>query len=74
VEFLNPLWFLKWGSTILLIAGAGLTAFGHTPINTVCFFIGSIGWTIVGGFWRDGAVIAVNGICAAFYVFGWVFK
>jgi hypothetical protein len=73
VEFLKPLWLLKWAATILLILGAGLTAFGITPINTVFFFLGSVGWTIVGKIWRDGAVMAVNGTCAVLYLLGWVF-
>jgi hypothetical protein len=73
VEFLNLVWILKWISTLLLIAGAGLTAFGFTAFNTFCFFTGSLGWTIVGITWRDGAVITVNGICASLYFLGWVF-
>lgn len=51
---------IKWGASILQIAGYATTAFGITPWNIYFFIVGLIGWFAVGVLWNDKALMLIH--------------
>ena len=51
---------LKWFGSILLLIGLCFTSFNIYPLNLYFMTIGSIVWTSVGYFWKDGSIILLN--------------
>ena len=51
---------IKWVASIAQIVGYGATAMDATPVNLYCFFIGIIGWFVVGLHWRDRAIMLIH--------------
>lgn len=62
--------YIKWGSTILVIIGAYLTAYDFTPINKYIMFISSIGWAWIGVRWNQPALWGLNAYLAVVYLAG----
>ena len=53
-------WYIKWFSSIVLMAGILLTANNIYPLNLYFHFVGIGGWLIVGMLWNDRALIVIN--------------
>ncbi len=53
-------WYIKWFSSIVLMAGILLTANNIYPLNLYFHFVGIGGWLIVGILWNDRSLIVVN--------------
>lgn len=51
---------LKWAASIIQILGYASTAFGFEPWNLMFFFVGLIGWFLVGVMWRDRAIMLIH--------------
>jgi len=60
-------WFIKWGSSILIIIAMALTSANLYPTNIVFHLLGVSGWLVVGMLWHDRALIFLNGV--AIFVF-----
>ncbi len=55
-------WYIKWVSSIILIAGMLCTANNIYPVNLYFHLVGLLGWFIVGMLWNDRALIIINAI------------
>lgn len=66
----DPLFFVKWGSTVLLILGAVLTSFNIFPINVVVSLLGNLGWTYAGFKMKEPSLWSVSIILTSIYLFG----
>lgn len=64
--------FLKWGATILTIAGALLTALNIYPLNVWAFNVGSVLWLIFAVRIKENSLIVVNSGLLVIYMFGTV--
>ena len=53
-------WYIKWFSSIVLMAGILLTANNIYPLNLYFHFVGIGGWLIVGILWNDRSLIVAN--------------
>ena len=53
-------WYIKWFSSIVLMAGILLTSNNIYPLNLYFHFVGIGGWLIVGILWNDRSLIVVN--------------
>ena len=60
-------WYIKWVSSIFIIAGMALTSANIFPLNIYVHGIGVTGWLVVGMLWHDRALIFLNGV--AIFVF-----
>ena len=63
-------WYLKWASSIILIAAMIFTANNIYPYNMVFHFIGIGGWLIVSIIWNDRSLIVVNAVALAIFANG----
>ena len=63
-------WYIKWISSIILIAGMLCTVNNLYPINLYFHFIGLAGWFIVAMIWNDRALIIINAIGLAIFANG----
>ena len=63
-------WYIKWASSIILIAGMLATANNIYPINLYFHLVGLAGWFVVGMLWNDRALIIINAIGIAIFVNG----
>ena len=63
-------WYIKWVSSIFIIAGMALTSANIFPLNIYVHGIGVAGWLVVGMLWRDRALIFLNGVAIFVYVTG----
>lgn len=61
---------IKWGGTILCLAGIGLTSFNIYPANIFLSFVGSALWTIAGLLQHDAPLALVEGVAVVFYALG----
>ena len=64
------IWYLKWASSIILIAAMIFTANNIYPYNMVFHFIGIGGWLIVSIIWNDRSLIVVNAVALAIFANG----
>ena len=55
-------WYIKWISSIVLIAGMLCTANNIFPLNVFFHLFGLAGWFGVGMLWNDRALIIINAI------------
>ncbi len=55
-------WYIKWVSSIILIAGMLCTANNIYPVNLYFHLVGLLGWFVVGMLWNDRALIIINAI------------
>ena len=51
---------VKWGASIIQIAGYTATGFGWAPLNLYLFLAGVLGWFAVGLLWKDRAIILIH--------------
>lgn len=70
MNYKSWIWWLKWISTILTIAGAIFTSRQIIPINILLHMLGSIGWTIVAIAWKEWSLIIINGMLIFIYMAG----
>tara|TARA_B100001094_G_scaffold197876_1_gene192000 strand:- start:109 stop:423 length:315 start_codon:yes stop_codon:yes gene_type:complete len=63
-------WYIKWISSVFIIAGMALTSANIFPINIVVHGIGVTGWLIVGMLWHDRALIFLNAVAIFVYTSG----
>jgi hypothetical protein len=71
-QMLAPVFWIKWGASILQIAGYAATGFGLAPINIYCFLGGLLGWLMVGVIWRDRALILVHLVALGVMIMGMI--
>ena len=64
------IWYLKWASSIILIAAMIFTANNIYPYKMVFHFIGISGWLIVSIIWNDRSLIVVNAVALAIFANG----
>ena len=63
-------WYIKWVSSIFIIAGMALTSANIFPVNIIVHGIGVTGWLIVGLLWHDRALIFLNAVAIFVYASG----
>jgi len=63
-------WYLKWASSLVLIVGIMLTSHNIYPYNLYVSSVGLLGWTVVGFWWNDRAIMIVNLVSLVIYVTG----
>jgi hypothetical protein len=65
-------WYIKWGSSILILCGMVLISAGGTYplLQMIISLIGVAGWGIVGILWHDRALIVVNAMAVFIYLTG----
>ena len=69
----HPLiWYVKWGSSLILVLGMIFTSNKVYPLNLYFHFIGIAGWLAVGVAWNDRALIIVNAVALAIFANGLV--
>ena len=74
----HPLsWYVKWGSSLILIVAMIMTTNNHYPYNMFLQLIGLAGWLWVPVIWNDRALIIVNAVAVAIFLNGivnWMIK
>ena len=56
-------WYIKWASSLILIAGFTVRSTQMYPFLDLCLsLVGVSGWLWVGLLWKDRALIILNGI------------
>ena len=63
-------WYIKWVSSIYIIAGMALTSANIFPLNIIVHGIGVTGWLVVGMLWHDRALIFLNAVAIFVYATG----
>ena len=63
-------WYIKWVSSVFIIAGMALTSANIFPVNIIVHGIGVTGWLIVGMLWHDRALIFLNAVAIFVYASG----
>jgi len=63
-------WWLKWISTVILIAGAILTSLDISPLNKWLSFVGNFGWLIVGYIWKEWSLFVISLVLTVIYILG----
>ena len=63
-------WWIKWASSIFLIAGIILTSNNIFPLNLYISCIGLLGWIIVAMMWRDRSLMILNAVGFTIYING----
>ena len=63
-------WYIKWGSSIILIIGMILTSNNIYPLNLVLHIVVIGGWLIVAMMWNDRALMVINSIGIVIYING----
>lgn len=61
----NLAWYVKWGSSFLLILAMCMRATGNPIYQVFDLFlstVGVFGWLVVGLLWKDRALIILNSI------------
>lgn len=61
---------IKWGGTILCLAGIGLTSFNIYPANIFLSLVGSALWMVAGYAQDDTPLMLVEGAAVVFYALG----
>ena len=63
-------WYIKWVSSIVLLAGMILTAQNIFPLNLYVNITGLLGWLAVSIMWNDRALIIINAVGVSIYANG----
>lgn len=50
-------YYIKWASVATIVMGVFLQSSGLTLEGQISYLLGSLGWTIVGSYWNDKAII-----------------
>lgn len=54
-------WYLKWASSVIILAAMVLRSTGEFPLADMCLsFIGCAGWIAIGIMWKDKAILVLN--------------
>ena len=64
------IWFTKWVSSLVIIAGMALTVSNIYPLNMYMHLAGLIGWLVVSLAWHDRSLIMVNAVAACIFLNG----
>lgn len=67
-------WWLKWGSTALLIAGSILASVNLYPLNIVFSFAGNMGWAWAGWRMREPSLWVVSVFLLIVYGLGLIYS
>ncbi len=67
-------WYVKWGSSVVLLCAMVLTTKQITPINLYFHTVGVTGWLIVGYLWHDRALIFINSVALAIFLSGIIYE
>jgi len=62
--------FIKWVSSLVIIAGVALTASNIYPLNLYMQLVGIIGWLVVALAWHDRSLIMLNTVAALIFTSG----
>ena len=62
-------WYVKWFSSVVLIAAQlstamGVNPFPDYPLTMVLYLVGILGWLLVAYWWHDRALMILNSIGA----------
>lgn len=69
----HPLsWYVKWASSVILIAAMIFTANNIYPYNLFLHFVGITGWLWVAVIWNDRSLIVLNAVALAIFANGMV--
>jgi len=60
----------KWVSSLVIIAGMGLTAGNVYPLNMYLHLTGILGWLVVAFAWHDKSLIMLNVVAALIFLNG----
>ena len=63
-------WYIKWVSSIILLAGMILTTQNIFPLNLFVNAAGLVGWLAVSIMWNDRALIIINAVGVSIYANG----
>lgn len=63
-------WYIKWASSVVLIAGMLLNAQNVYPINLYITSVGIAGWVVVGYLWKDRSIMILNTVALTIYLNG----
>ena len=64
-------WYIKWGSSILILIALSIRAADYPRIWDMWFgFAGMVGWTYVGYLWQDRAILILNAVSTVLLVIG----
>jgi hypothetical protein len=66
----NDVFYIKWGSTIVLLFGVWLTSINYYPLNVFVSFAGNLGWLFVGLAWGEYSLITVQAVILLIYASG----
>ena len=53
---------IKWGASVVQIAGYTATGFDWTPWNAYLFLGGVADWLVVGVLWNDRALVLIHAV------------
>ena len=63
-------WYIKWFSSIVILAGMVLTSASLEPYNMWTHLVGVSGGLIVGMLWHDRALILLNSVAIFIFASG----
>ena len=68
----KPYQLWAWASTLMIMTGALMAAFGLYPYYIYFFFIGNISLALVSWKWNEKSLIFLNGGIAIIYLVGMI--
>ena len=66
------IFYIKWGSTILVLVGILLTNLNIYPLNIFIHGTGAVGWTIAGYLTSDRALLTNFGLQIPLFITGYL--
>ena len=64
-------WWVKWASTVFILAGIISRSAGGSPIfDFITTIIGGTGWAWVGYIWHDRSILLLNGVVTCILIAG----
>ena len=64
-------WWVKWASTVFILAGIISRSAGGSPIfDFIATIIGGTGWAWVGYMWHDRSILLLNGVVTCILISG----
>ena len=66
------IFYIKWGSTILVLVGILLTNLNIYPLNIFIHGVGAVGWTIAGYLTSDRALLTNFGLQIPLFMTGYL--
>jgi hypothetical protein len=70
----EPVFYLKWLATIVVIMGAIATSINMYPLGPILLNLGSLIWLIVSIIWREWSLIVINATLLVIYSVGLIVK